>query len=69
VESTHAARPRNTRWHRSAQWARRLAWVSLATMLTEGVLGLWQGLAAGSIALSGWALGSAPEGLASAMVV
>jgi hypothetical protein len=38
-------------------------------MLTWGVLGLRQGLAAGSIALSGWALGSAPEGLASAMVV
>lgn len=38
-------------------------------MLTEGVLGLWQGLAAGSVALTGWALGSAPEGLASAMVV
>jgi len=38
-------------------------------MLTEGVLGLWQGLAAGSIALTGWALGSVPEGLASAMVV
>lgn len=38
-------------------------------MLTEGVLGLWQGLAVGSIALTAWALGSAPEGLASAMVV
>lgn len=41
----------------------------MLAMLTEGVLGLWQGLAAGSIALTGWALGSAPEGLASAMVV
>ncbi len=38
-------------------------------MLTEGALGLWQGLAVGSIALTGWALGSAPEGLASAMVI
>jgi divalent metal cation (Fe/Co/Zn/Cd) transporter len=46
-----------------------LAWVSLVVMLSEGVIGLWQGLAVGSIALTGWALGSAPEGLASAMVI
>jgi len=45
-----------------------LAWVSMAAMLTEGVIGLWQGLAVGSIALTGWALGSLPEALASAMV-
>ncbi len=45
-----------------------LAWVSMAAMLTEGVVGLWQGLAVGSIALTGWALGSVPEALASAMV-
>jgi divalent metal cation (Fe/Co/Zn/Cd) transporter len=64
-----AAPARDTRWHRGARWARRLAWVSMVAMLTEGVLGLWQGLAAGSVALTGWALGSAPEGLASAMVV
>jgi hypothetical protein len=30
-------------------------------MCTEGALGLWQGLAAGSAALTGWALGSAVE--------
>jgi divalent metal cation (Fe/Co/Zn/Cd) transporter len=56
-------------WRRNARWARRLAWVSLAVMLTEGAIGLWQGLAAGSVALTGWALGGAAEGLASAMVV
>lgn len=38
-------------------------------MVTEGAIGLWQGLAAGSIALIGWALGSAVEGLASVIVV
>jgi divalent metal cation (Fe/Co/Zn/Cd) transporter len=59
---------RDARWHRRAQWAWRLAWVSMAAMLTEGVVGLWQGLAVGSIALTGWALGSLPEALASAMV-
>jgi hypothetical protein len=41
----------------------------MAAMLTEGVVGLWQGLAVESIALTGWALGSVPEALASAMVV
>lgn len=56
-------------WRRGARWAWRLAWVSLIAMLTEGVMGLWQGLTVGSIALTGWALGSAPEGLASAMVI
>lgn len=60
---------RDAGWHRLARWARRLAWVSLAVMLTEGTVGLWQGLAVGSIALTGWALGSAPEALASTMVV
>src|SRR6185437_2213360 len=56
-------------WQSSARWARRLAWVSLAVMLCEGVIGLWQGIAVGSVALTGWALGGASEGLASAMVV
>src|ERR1700738_1779713 len=60
--------PRDARWERRAQWAWRLAWVSMAAMLTEGVVGLWQGLAVASIALTGWALGSLPEALASAMV-
>ena len=56
-------------WHRAARWARWLAWVSLAWMLVEGAVGLWQGLLVGSIALTGWALGSAVEGLASIIVV
>ena len=38
-------------------------------MLVEGAVGLWQGLLIGSIALTGWALGSAVEGLASIIVV
>ena len=45
-----------------------MAWVSIAAMVAEGVIGLWQGLAVGSIALTGWALGSLPEALASGMV-
>jgi divalent metal cation (Fe/Co/Zn/Cd) transporter len=38
-------------------------------MCTEGGIGLWQGLTAGSAALTGWALGSVVEGLASMIVV
>src|SRR5262245_24452596 len=60
---------RDAPWHRAARWARWLSWASLAWMLTEGAIGLWQGLAAGSIALTGWALGSAVEGLASVIVI
>jgi len=56
-------------WHRAAAWARRLAWVSLVLVGVEGAVGLWQGLSAGSIALTGWALGSIPEGLAGAVVI
>jgi divalent metal cation (Fe/Co/Zn/Cd) transporter len=58
----------DSQWQHRATWAYRLAWVSMVAMLTEGVVGLWQGLAVGSIALTGWALGSLPEALASAMV-
>jgi divalent metal cation (Fe/Co/Zn/Cd) transporter len=60
---------RDAGWQRLARWARGLAWVSLVAMLTEGALGTCQGLAVGSIALTGWALGSAPEALASGMVI
>jgi divalent metal cation (Fe/Co/Zn/Cd) transporter len=58
----------DSRWQHGAKWAWRLAWVSMVAMLTEGVVGLWQGLSVGSVALTGWALGSLPEALASAMV-
>jgi divalent metal cation (Fe/Co/Zn/Cd) transporter len=66
--AAHPSRPGDASWRRNARWARRLAWVSIAAMLAEGVVGLWQGLAVGSIALTGWALGSLPEALASVMV-
>lgn len=59
---------RDLQWQHGATWAWRLAWVSIIAMLTEGGVGLWQGLSVGSIALTGWALGSLPEALASAMV-
>lgn len=67
--SGHAVPVRDAGWHHAAQWARRLAWVSLALVVVEGTVGLWQGVAAGSIALTGWALGAIPEGLAGAVVI
>lgn len=60
---------RSAEWVRAANWARWLAWASLLWMCAEGAVGLWQGFAAGSISLIGWALGSAVEGLASLIVV
>jgi divalent metal cation (Fe/Co/Zn/Cd) transporter len=46
-----------------------LSWISLLWMTAEGTLGLIAGATAGSISLIGWALGSAIEGLASAIVI
>jgi divalent metal cation (Fe/Co/Zn/Cd) transporter len=64
-----AARARDAGWHRAARYARWLSWASLAWMGAEGAVGLWQGLSAGSVALTGWALGSVVEGLASVIVI
>jgi divalent metal cation (Fe/Co/Zn/Cd) transporter len=63
-----AANP-DERWLRNARYVRWLAWASLGWMAAEGVVGLVAGLAAGSIALVGWALGSGIEALASVIVV
>ncbi len=46
-----------------------LSWLSLVWMSAEGVLGLISGIAAGSIALTAWALGSVIEGAASVIVI
>jgi divalent metal cation (Fe/Co/Zn/Cd) transporter len=63
------AASRGERWLRDTRYARWLAWASLAWMTAEGAIGLVAGITAGSIALTGWALGSAVEGLASIIVV
>src|SRR5207302_10276052 len=49
--------------------ARWLSWASLVWMTAEGVLGVVAGVSAGSIALIGWALSSAVEGLAAVIVI
>lgn len=65
-----AASPRDAAgWERAARWAVALSWISLVYMAVEGGVGVWQGLAAGSVALAGWGLASFVEGLASVVVV
>lgn len=60
---------RDAGWHTAAKTARLLSWLSLVWMTGEGALGLLAGTTSGSIALCGWALGSAVEGLASVIVI
>jgi divalent metal cation (Fe/Co/Zn/Cd) transporter len=60
---------RDAGWERAARMAVVLSWASLVYMGVEGSVGVWQGLAAGSIALAGWGLASFIEGAASVIVV
>jgi len=56
-------------WLRLARRARFLSWTSLAWLCIEGSVAVVAGLVAGSIALVGFGLDSAIEGLASGIVV
>lgn len=56
-------------WLRDAARARRLSWISLAWMTVEGAVGVVAGAVAGSVALTGFGLSSAVEGLASVIVI
>jgi divalent metal cation (Fe/Co/Zn/Cd) transporter len=56
-------------WLRLARLAKTLAWVSLGWLTIEGTVGVVAGVVAGSIALVGFGLDSAIEGLASVIVV
>jgi divalent metal cation (Fe/Co/Zn/Cd) transporter len=68
VTAATSVRP-DVAWLRAARLARWLSWGSLLWMTAEGVLGIAAGLSAGSIALVGWALSSAVEGLAAVIVI
>ncbi len=60
---------RDEHWLRKSRRAKLLAWVSLAWLTVEGTVGVIAGLIAGSVALVGFGLDSAIEGLASVIVV
>jgi divalent metal cation (Fe/Co/Zn/Cd) transporter len=56
-------------WLRAARRARLLSWLSLAWMGAEGAIAITAGVLAGSIALVGFGIDSAIEGLASLVIV
>jgi len=62
-------RVRNAQWHRAARRARLLSWVSLAWMGAEGAIAITAGIMAGSIALIGFGIDSAIEGVASLVII
>ena len=66
-----AARPlgRSAEWHRAARRARFLSWLSLVWMGAEGAIAITAGILAGSIALIGFGIDSAIEGVASLVIV
>jgi divalent metal cation (Fe/Co/Zn/Cd) transporter len=60
---------RDTAWHHHARQARLLSWFSLAYMAAEGTVAILAAILAGSVALLGFGLDSAIEGMASVIVV
>jgi divalent metal cation (Fe/Co/Zn/Cd) transporter len=56
-------------WLRAARRARALSWLSVVWMGAEGAIAIVAGILAGSIALIGFGLDSAVEGLASLVIV
>jgi divalent metal cation (Fe/Co/Zn/Cd) transporter len=69
LTTARVAPVRDHGWQRAARLAVLLSWLSLFYMAIEGGVGVWQGVAAGSIALVGWGLASFIEGIASAVIV
>jgi len=56
-------------WLRAARRARALSWLSLVWMGAEGAVAITAGILAGSIALIGFGIDSAIEGVASLIIV
>lgn len=67
VVSAHPLRSHE--WLRAARRARQLSWLSLAWMGAEGAIAITAGFLAGSIALVGFGIDSAIEGVASLVIV
>jgi divalent metal cation (Fe/Co/Zn/Cd) transporter len=64
-----AAVTRDAGWQHAARRARLLAWLSLAYMAAEGAIAVIAAVIAGSVALLGFGLDSAVEGLAGVIIV
>ena len=64
-----AAVIRDAGWQRAARRARLLSWLSLAYMAAEGAIAVIAAVPAGSVALLGFGLDSAIEGLASVIII
>ena len=60
---------RDAAWHSAARKAKRLSWLSLGYMAAEGLVAIIAAVLAGSVALLGFGLDSAIEGLASVIIV
>jgi divalent metal cation (Fe/Co/Zn/Cd) transporter len=60
---------RDAGWQLAARRARLLSWLSLAYMAAEGAVAIIAAIIAGSVALLGFGLDSAIEGLASVIIV
>jgi hypothetical protein len=56
-------------WLAAARRVRILSWISLAWMTAEGAIAITAGVLAGSIALIGFGIDSAIEGLASGVII
>lgn len=71
VQPLPALAPRATdqAWHRAAARARLLSWISLVWMSFEGGIAITAGILAGSVALIGFGIDSAIEGVASVVII
>src|SRR4051794_7815250 len=59
----------SSEWLAAARRARMLSWLSLVWMGLEGGIALFAGIVAGSVALIGFGIDSAIEGLASVIII
>lgn len=67
--AAHDAATPNLEWLRAARRAKHLSWLSLVWMGAEGAIAITAGILAGSIALIGFGIDSAIEGVASLVIV
>jgi divalent metal cation (Fe/Co/Zn/Cd) transporter len=65
----HRPPERSAAWLRAARRAKQLSWLSLVWMGAEGAIAITAGIMAGSIALIGFGIDSAIEGVASLVIV